>query len=190
MLTPGALARACAVMDALVYGRPLTWRAGQPMPAAETANPHWVVHPGRRWLERRLAVGFNCVPTPTVAARTSVQLAVGDHDIPHTADYEKWLRFALHADIAYLRGVDQGYTCFHDRNVSSPYEADGAGVETLRQSLDAAVSVLQQTGGRPATGRRAAAAAQAGQDRADPCRAVLRQGPGRAHRRRPGFPRR
>lgn len=155
VLTPGALARACAVMDAhpsvgFVYGRPLTWRAGQPMPAAETANPHWVVHPGGRWLERRLAVGFNCVPTPTVVARTSVQLEVGElnHDIPHTADYEKWLRFALHADIAYLRGVDQGYTRVHDRNFSSPYEADGAGVETLRQSLDAAVSVLQRTGDR------------------------------------------
>ena len=153
-LTPGSLARACAVLDAhpnvgFVYSRPLAWRAGQPMPEAATSYPRWIVHPGARWLRRRFAVGANCVPTPTAVVRTRVQLEVGElnHDIPHTADFEKWMRFALRADVAYLAGVDQGYSRIHGRNFSSSYEADRAGVATLRQVLAASVSVLQRSEG-------------------------------------------
>ncbi len=127
------------------------------MPPADTTNPRWITYSGRRWLLRRLAVGANCVPTPTVVARTSVQLKVGElnHELPHTADFEKWMRFALYADVAYLGGVDQGYTRIHGRNFSSVYEEDRAGVATLRQTLDAAVSVLQHAGRQLPGGHRA-----------------------------------
>ena len=33
--------------------------------------------------------------------------------LPHSADAEMWMRFAVHADVAYIRGVDQAYYRIH-----------------------------------------------------------------------------
>ena len=50
----------------------------------------------------------------------SVQQAIGGYraDLPHTADVEMWMRFAVHSDIAYVRGADQAYYRVHGASMS------------------------------------------------------------------------
>ena len=57
------------------------------------------------------------ISTPTAVVRTSVQQAIGGyrHDLPHTADVEMWMRFAVDPDIAYIRRVDQAFYRIYNR---------------------------------------------------------------------------
>ena len=60
--TPGALTRATEFMDAhpsvgFVYGHPLHFVQGQPLPAARTAVPGSSVWSGQSWLEKRFRDG-------------------------------------------------------------------------------------------------------------------------------------
>lgn len=142
-LTPGALARATALLEAhpsvgFAYGRPLHWDGSTPLPAARTESRGWRIYPGRRWLRRRFATGNGCITSPEVVVRTSLQRRLGGYDprLPHTGDIEMWMRFALHADVGYLRGVDQAYYRVHGANMSTLYYGD-AGVRDLRQRLAA-----------------------------------------------------
>ena len=62
---------------------------------------------------RYVGADGNCV-------RTSIQQAIGGYrsDLPHTADVEMWMRFAVHSDIAYVRGVDQALYRIHTSNMT------------------------------------------------------------------------
>ncbi|HEY0636030.1 MAG TPA: glycosyltransferase [Pseudonocardiaceae bacterium] len=152
-LTPGALARATALLDAnpsvgFVYGRPLHWDGSVPLPAARTERPGWRVYPGRRWLRRRFALGNGCITSPEVVVRTALQRQLGGYDprLPHTGDIEMWMRFALHSDVGYLSGVDQAYYRVHGANMSTLYYGD-AGVRDLRQRLAAYEVTLEHAAG-------------------------------------------
>lgn len=155
-ITPGALARATALMQqhpsvGFVYGLTHVWQ-GDTLPThpAPVVEPRFVVHPGARWLRRRVLLGENCVPTPTAVVRTSVQHRVGGHnaDIPHTADFEIWMRFALQADVGFVANQHQGYSRVHGSNMSTPYETADSGVRALRERMAAILSVLGQAGDR------------------------------------------
>jgi hypothetical protein len=52
--------------------------------------------------------------------RTRLQQKIGGYDplLPHTGDTEMWLRFAAHADVGYVRGVDQAFYRSHDANMT------------------------------------------------------------------------
>src|SRR4051794_18545698 len=61
-LTPGALGRATALLDAhpgaaFAYGYPLWFWEGRPVPQARTTPRGWSVWPGLWWIERRLRQG-------------------------------------------------------------------------------------------------------------------------------------
>ncbi|WP_018684757.1 glycosyltransferase family 2 protein [Actinokineospora enzanensis] len=145
-LTPGALRRATRLMDAhpevgFVYGRPLHWDGSDPLPPARTEDKGWTVYKGQSWLRRRFALGDGCITSPEVVVRTSVQQRLGGYDpeLRHTGDIEMWMRFALHHDVGYLRGVDQAYYRVHGQNMSAAYYASV--VADLRQRLAAYTAV-------------------------------------------------
>jgi glycosyltransferase involved in cell wall biosynthesis len=127
-LTPGALRRAADVLDAhpevgFVYGHPLHFQHGQPRPAARTKVTGWSVWPGHWWLERRFRDAHSCITSPEVMVRTSLQKQVGGYDplLPHSGDMEMWMRLAAHADVGYVRGVDQAFYRVHSRNMMKSF---------------------------------------------------------------------
>jgi glycosyltransferase involved in cell wall biosynthesis len=124
-LTPGALSRAVALLDAhpevgFVYGHPVKFQDGQQLPAARSAVRGWSVWPGYWWLERRFRDAVSCISSPEVVVRTSLQKNVGGYDpaLPHTGDTEMWLRLAAHADVGYVRGADQAFYRSHGQNMT------------------------------------------------------------------------
>lgn len=124
-LTPGALGRACALLDAnptvgFAYGHPLWFTHPGPPPAARTCSRGWSVWPGRWWLERRFRSANGCITSPEVVMRTSLLQRVGGFDtrLPHTGDIELWMRLAAYSDVGYVRGADQAYYRVHPHNMS------------------------------------------------------------------------
>lgn len=153
-LTPGALERATALLDehptvGFAYGRPVHWHDGEPLPAARTKSTGWTIHPGHQWLRRRFATTHGCITSPEVVMRTELWQRIGSFDpaLPHTADIEMWMRFALHADVGYLRGVDQAYYRLHDTNMSSAYYGR-SGLDDIRQRLAAYEALLRKANGQ------------------------------------------
>jgi glycosyltransferase involved in cell wall biosynthesis len=120
MLTPGALARATAVMEAnpavgFVYGHAPWWEDDQPMPQPRLQSTGATVWRGLDWLGIMCRLGHNVISSPEVVVRTSVQQAIGGYrpELPHTGDAEMWMRFAVHSDVAYVKGADQAFYRIH-----------------------------------------------------------------------------
>ncbi|WP_424183346.1 hypothetical protein ACOBQX_15145 [Actinokineospora sp. G85] len=92
-------------------------------------------------MRRRFALGDGCITSPEVVVRTTLQHELGGYDpeLRHTGDIEMWMRFALHADVGYLRGVDQAYYRVHGQNMSAAYYASV--VADLRQRLAAYTAI-------------------------------------------------
>jgi glycosyltransferase involved in cell wall biosynthesis len=125
-LTPGALRRATDLLEShpcvgFVYGHPLHFQQGQELPTARTTVRGWSIWPGEWWLKRRFRDGHNCITSPEVVVRTSLQKRVGGYDpnLPHLGDYEMWMRLAAHADVGYIRGADQAYYRIHGQNMTN-----------------------------------------------------------------------
>jgi glycosyltransferase involved in cell wall biosynthesis len=148
-LTAGALLRATQLLDAnqrvgFAYGHPLHFREGEPLPTPRTEVRGWSIWPGQWWIERRFRSSVNCITCPEVVVRTALQKKVGGYDprLPHTADLEIWMRLAAHADVGYVRGVDQAFYRLHGHNMS----VDRTRVVDLRQRK-LAFDVLLETCG-------------------------------------------
>ncbi|MBV9448234.1 MAG: glycosyltransferase [Streptosporangiaceae bacterium] len=148
--TPGALGRARDLLDArpdvgFVYGHPLWFKNGAPLPKARTEPQGWSVWPGHWWLERRFHSIHNLISTQTVVVRTSLQRRVGGYDpqLPHAGDMEMWMRLAANADVGYLRGVDQAYYRIHGQNMYMSYNP----LMDLSQRRLAYQTVLDRYGG-------------------------------------------
>jgi hypothetical protein len=120
LLVPGCLRRATAVMEArpevgMVYGRPFLARPEQPIPEFADHEGSVDLWPGAEWIRRRCRTAHNCISSPEVVVRTSVQDAVGGYDpqCTHASDLNMWLRIAAVADIAYVRGPVQAIYRIH-----------------------------------------------------------------------------
>lgn len=124
LLTPGALQRAVAVMQAcptvgLVYGHPLHF-SGDHLPPHRDRATRWTLWPGKRWLADRCRSGVNVITSPEVLMRRSVVGRVGGQQpLDHTHDMEMWLRIAAFADIAYIQGADQAWHREHAQSLSA-----------------------------------------------------------------------
>src|SRR5262249_53987949 len=109
----------------MVSGRQILFEMEEP-PSAPPAPADYrtEVIPGERFIETLCASGSNPVATPTVMTRTSVQHAVGgDHQaLPHTADMERWLRFAARGAIGFV-DADLALKRYHGRNMQVDYAA-------------------------------------------------------------------
>ena len=123
--TPGALGRARDLLDAhpevgFVYGRAIWFADGDDASAGSHAAA-WLVGVVRAALARApLPPGRNPITSPEIVVRTSLQKRVGGYDpkLPRAADMEIYLRFAAHAGVGFLRGVDQAYYRLHTNNMS------------------------------------------------------------------------
>lgn len=127
-LAPGALARATRLMAArpgagLTYGMATIITDDHGPADAGTADADHRIVTAPRFIERCCRVG-NPVTSPTAVVRTAIQKRLGGYraDLPHTADMEMWMRFALHGEVGVLRAVQAYYRC-HGRNLSSGYYA-------------------------------------------------------------------
>lgn len=125
-LTPGSLTRAVQLLDTnqrvgFAYGHPLHFREGEPLPTPRTEVRGWSIWPGKWWIERCFRSAVNCITSPEVVVRTSLQKKAGGYDarLPHTADFEIWMRLAAHADVGYIRGVDQAFYRLHGHNMTT-----------------------------------------------------------------------
>jgi glycosyltransferase involved in cell wall biosynthesis len=149
--TPGALARATALLDAhpevgMVYGRALWFEDGAPLPTVHTRVRGWSVFSGQEWLEHRFRQAENPVITPEVVARTSLQQRVGGYDpeLPKAADMELFMRLAAHAHVGFIRGADQALYRRHGTNMSASVSA----LMDLRQRRSVFEVVLERYGDR------------------------------------------
>lgn len=119
LLTPGALGRAVRLMEAepevgFVYGHPVSFR--DTPPAARTRTRSWTVWRGEEWIQGRCERARNCTSSPEVVMRTSVQKEIGGYraDLPHSGDFEMWMRAAVVADVGRVNGADQAFYRVHD----------------------------------------------------------------------------
>jgi glycosyltransferase involved in cell wall biosynthesis len=126
LLAPGALARACSVMElrpdvVLTYGRTLFVSSSDPIPALDrrVQDGQWNILSGRELLERFCHMGRG-LSGPMVMVRTSTQKQVGYYrpELPHTDDFELWMRFACHGGAAETDAV-QTISRMHFENRSA-----------------------------------------------------------------------
>jgi len=128
MLTPGSLARSVELMDAhpevvLTHGQRRVINPGQPIPILSDVDT-WesTIAKGLDFINLTCERGGNFVNTPTVIVRTDVQKRIGGYraDLPHSADMEMWLRFAVPGPPGYIH-VPQAYYRKHDSNMHYAY---------------------------------------------------------------------
>jgi hypothetical protein len=156
LLLPGALERAASVLDAdarvgLVYGPAMTFETGNPLtvsvyrpwdvncgddaatsPIEGVAGFDAVLVDSTAFIEALLA--GNHVPQSGAVVRTALQKRIGGYcpALPHSGDLEMWVRFALHARVAYVHALQAVYRR-HASNMSLSY----AGVAELWQCRSA-----------------------------------------------------
>jgi len=136
-LTLGALGRAARLMTdhpeiGFVYGKEILWRSDDtpPFSTAQPASAVTLILSGPTFLEWMCATVDNPVATPTAVVRTALQHQIGGYreDLPHTGDFEMWLRLAAHASIGVIE-AEQAFWRQHGTNMRLDYRGD----KTLRQ---------------------------------------------------------
>lgn len=147
-LTPGALARAAALMDAhpavgLVYGRAVPHTGQGPYVGPLSSSADRRIVPGREWIAERCRLMDNPVPTPTAVVRTRLQHEVGGYreDSPYAGDLEMWLRLAAYADVA---EVDAHQAIYRQHGSNMSVEWTTALKGTFEHSRRAYESVLDE----------------------------------------------
>jgi CTP:molybdopterin cytidylyltransferase MocA len=127
LLTPGCLARATALMEenpsvGLTYGFPIVF-SGSELPPARTEATSWIVWRGADWISHLCQVGRNVVRSPEAVMRTSVLRQIGGArpDLPHSGDFEFWMRAATISGVGYVAGADQAYYRSHGSNMHLSY---------------------------------------------------------------------
>jgi glycosyltransferase involved in cell wall biosynthesis len=152
-LTPGALARATAVLEShpeagFVFGPVLVFGADPPPPAAASERFEHRIVAGPTLIEH-LCHHCNDVPTPTAVVRTALQKRVGGYNpaTPHTSDMEMWLRLAAHADVGVIHAT-QGYYRVHGSNMSGEFIAQPT--RDAQQRITAAEQAALAAGDRVA----------------------------------------
>ncbi|TWF48085.1 glycosyltransferase family 2 protein [Neorhizobium alkalisoli] len=126
-LVPGALKRATDAMEAdrsiaFTYGRDVPVKGNAPIPtvAQQPDPPPLRLHRSRDFIKRFCRLGVFQIPGPSIVVRTSVQKRVGHYRtaLPHSDDYEVWLRLAMHGPIGELDCIQAGIRS-HDANRST-----------------------------------------------------------------------
>lgn len=150
-LTPGSLARATAVLEehpnvGFVYSHAIDWDDSTPKPEPRGRQTGVTIWSGHEWFSTVCRRGYCVVSGPTVVVRTSAHHEVGGYrpDLPHTADFELWLRLAAHADVAFLKGVDQAIYRIH----GSQMTVERVPLVDLQQRKEAFDAVFEAHGER------------------------------------------
>lgn len=127
-LAPGALRRAVAVLEenpnlAFVYGKDVPLRENEPK--AEIANvssARYETVSGHHFIERFCKRGVFQIPGATMVVRTQAHKAAGYYrpELPHSDDYDLWLRLAMLGDVAELDTI-QAMLRIHSANRSNAF---------------------------------------------------------------------
>jgi glycosyltransferase involved in cell wall biosynthesis len=149
MLTPGSLARSAAMLDehpmaTFSYGVPIYF-SDPHRPPARTEITRRRIMPGQDWIARRCAAGNNCIGQPEVMIRTAALKAAGPYSskLPHTSDFEMWLRLAAIGDVIWIR-ADQAWMRRHaDSMQRTVHRGD---IANLRGLYDAFVAFFTGAG--------------------------------------------
>lgn len=130
LLAPGAMRRACEVLDrypdvVLLYGAALEFHT-QPPQVVKSGAPEVNVRRGQDFIAQCCRYVWNPISTPAAVVRTSAQKAVGGYRpaLPHAGDREMWLRLATRGNVAELRGSIQAFYRLHDRNMHKQWFYD------------------------------------------------------------------
>jgi hypothetical protein len=123
LLAPGSLGRAAALLEAhprvgFAYGRAAQF--SDDPPTGDTGPLRsWTVWEGPEWAQMRWRTARNCIWSPEVVMRASVQRTIGAYhaDLPHSADMEMWMRAAAVSDVGHVDGPDQAYYRVHSANM-------------------------------------------------------------------------
>lgn len=152
-LAAGALDRAIGIMEnnrtiAFCYGRDLPVSGNEPIPemAQQPCAPPFVLHSGPEFIERFCRIGVFQIPGSSVIVRTSAQKRAGHYrqSLPHSDDYEIWLRLALQGSVAEIDCIQIGLRT-HDKNRSREFAAHQIG--HIHHTLAAAESFFEHEGG-------------------------------------------
>lgn len=126
LLLPGALATAVALLDAhpevgVAFGAWRHYQTGE-APSPVSGGPKGAAIADPAWVVERLARS-NFISTCATVVRTAVQKRLGHFrlDLPHAADLEMWLRFALDGPVALIRTPLALYRR-HEGNMSLGYD--------------------------------------------------------------------
>lgn len=122
LLPSGALGRAVSLMEAhpsvgMVYGYAQTFSGDAPEVEYRVRN--WSVWAGFDWLQLSLRQGRCLVVSPEVVMRREALRQAGDYDnrLPHSGDFDMWLRTSLNWDIGRINGPPQALYRVHDGNM-------------------------------------------------------------------------
>ena len=148
MLTPGAIARAVTLLEAcpsvgFAYGWSLPFVEGEQLPRARLRTRSWSVWHGEDWVADRCRRGCNVIRSSDALVRRSVLDEVGGYraDLPHSGDFEWWMRAALVADVGMVCGVDQLYYRLHGANMSrTTYASTSINLRATRDAFEAALA--------------------------------------------------
>jgi GT2 family glycosyltransferase len=115
LVAPGALPRAINTLDrhpdaVMSYGRAALLGPGELMPPSETRPIHWRIISGDALLRRFCSSAVCHVAGCTAVVRTEAQKRVGYYraSLPHTDDFEMWMRFACHGAAAETAAIQGG----------------------------------------------------------------------------------
>jgi Glycosyl transferase family 2 len=155
-LVPGSLRRATQVMAShpkvgMVYGKTILAEEGQPIPEPAGRWRTTKVWSGADWVRIRCRSTYNCISSPEVVVRNSVQRAVGGYDpaCHHTSDLNMWLRIAALADIAYIRGIPQAIYRVHSDSMLRSQASAMSDLRERRAAFDSFFAACPPQLGRP-----------------------------------------
>jgi glycosyltransferase involved in cell wall biosynthesis len=134
MVTPGALARAVALMEAhpriaFVHGKAVQFAREDELPGAGAPAGRDRIMSGHDFITRLCARPENPIETATAVVRTAVQKRIGGYcsKLTHTGDLEMWLRCAAFGDVGEVDAL-QAFVRMHGENMRQGY----AGANFLR----------------------------------------------------------
>lgn len=122
-LLPGnSLTRAVALMEAhprvgLVYGHARSF-TGRPEPVPDVTR-NWSVWSGHDWLRRSARSGRCFLSSPEAVMRREAlfQTDLYDPRLPHSGDFDMWLRTAARWDVGRVNGPIQAHYRVHEANM-------------------------------------------------------------------------
>ena len=122
----------------MVYGKTLLAAEGRPLPEPSGRWRATKVWRGPSGCASAAAPTYNCISSPEVVVRSSVQRAVGGYDpaCHHSSDLNMWLRIAAVADIAYVRGVPQAVYRVHSDSMLRSQASTMVDLRERRMAFD------------------------------------------------------
>lgn len=142
VLTRNALTRAASLMEyhpsvGLVYGYARSF--GDAVPATSDRVRNWSVYPGQQWLGLAARRGRCFISSPEAVMRRAALEEAGGYDarLPHSADFDMWLRTAARWNVGRVNGPVQACYRVHDASMHlTTYAGWLTDLEERRRTFD------------------------------------------------------